>query len=51
MAVCCVLPLLCGGLGVSTLVSCKGGVYGYFVTSMLKMSASLFSADVCYSPS
>ena len=51
MDVCCVLPVRCGGSWIYNFRIFTGGDDGDFATSMLKMSASLFSADVCYSPS
>ena len=49
MASCCVLFLLCVGLGVcSTLGSYAVGSYGYFGMAMLNMATSCFSASVCF---
>ena len=54
MAVCCVLPLHCGGSGVcSILKSCAGGGGGdgSYGMAMLKMYSSCFSSAVFPSPS
>ena len=48
VAGCCVIPIWCGGSGVSTLVICTGGGDGSCGTAMLKMAASCFSDAVCF---